>query len=395
MKTTRHPDLLCLSHLRWGFVYQRPNHLMSRFARERRVFFVEEPITDGADPTPRLELTSPEPGLTVVVPHLPPGLTADAAERQTQLLLEQLATEHEIRTPVLWFYTPMAVGYAPDVAPSAVVYDCMDELTHFKGASPQLRFREAELLRRAHLVFTGGESLFEAKRDLHPKVFAFPSSVDHEHFARARREGIEPDDQRSIPHPRIGFFGVVDERMDLDLLREAATRRPGLHFVVIGPVVKIDPATLPRLPNIHWLGQKSYAELPEYLAGWDVAMMPFAKNDATRFISPTKTLEYLAAGKAVVSTSIADVVKPYGERGLVRIADEAFAFTAAIDAALDAPPEECAKRDAFLARTSWDRTWAEMKALIEQVEAARPSERRTTGRLTADESEEVAACSTI
>jgi UDP-galactopyranose mutase len=244
----------------------------------------------------------------------------------------------------------------------------MDELSAFKGAPQEMKDREAELMRRADVVFTGGQSLYEAKAGRHEHLYAFPSSIDYTHFAQARTIGEEPADQATIPHPRIGFAGVIDERMDLDLLDGMARLRPEMHFIMVGPVVKIDPATLPRRPNIHYPGGKSYKELPSYLAGWDAAMLPFARNESTRFISPTKTPEYLAAGKPVVSTSIADVVRPYGTQRLVRIADTAEEFVSAIDLALLVDAKDsgwAARRDQFLAGTSWDITFRNMCDIIE------------------------------
>jgi UDP-galactopyranose mutase len=252
----------------------------------------------------------------------------------------------------------------------------MDELSAFKGASPLLRGLESELLSRADLVFTGGQSLYEAKRDRHPRVHAFPSSIDAAHFGRAREMSEEPADQSPIPRPRLGFFGVIDERLDTELLDEVARMRPEWQLVMVGPVVKIDEAALPRRPNIHYLGMKSYEELPAYLAGWDVALLPFARNDSTRFISPTKTPEYLAAGKPVVSTSIRDVVRPYGQEGLVRIADSAEEFVAACEAALREDSGERQSRvDAFLAQNSWDKTWSRMSELINGAVKARAAAR--------------------
>lgn len=244
----------------------------------------------------------------------------------------------------------------------------MDELSAFKGASPILRALEQQLFGRADAVFTGGQSLFEVKQHQHPNVHAFPSSIDVAHFAQARNSVEEPINQATIPHPRLGFFGVVDERMDLDLLAEIAEARPEWQLVIIGPVVKIDPNSLPQFPNIHYLGGKSYQELPRYVAGWDVALLPFARNESTRFISPTKTPEYLAAGKPVVSTSIRDVVRPYGEQGLVKIADTVEEFVAAIETCLQPQDTDWLERvDTFLAQTSWDKTWAEMKQQIESA----------------------------
>jgi UDP-galactopyranose mutase len=364
------PDIVCLSHLRWDFVYQRPQHLLSRCAETRRVFFFEEPIHDGGP----LRLEVKERGrVRVVVPQLPEGLTSDVArEAAMRSMVERMLADNGVSDYVLWYYTPMALQFTRHLRPRAVVYDCMDELSAFKGASPLLRGLESELMSRADLVFTGGQSLYEAKRGRHPRVYAFPSSIDAEHFGRAREMSEEPDDQAGIPHPRLGFFGVIDERLDIELLDEVSRMRPEWQLVMIGPVVKIDPAALPRRANIHYLGMKSYEELPAYLSGWDVALLPFARNESTRFISPTKTPEYLAAGRPVVSTSIRDVVRPYGQEGLVRIADTADEFVAACEAALG---EDAAARrervDAFLAQTSWDGTWAGMNALIDGAVAER------------------------
>ncbi|MDQ1590750.1 MAG: UDP-galactopyranose mutase [Pyrinomonadaceae bacterium] len=367
-------DLVCLSHLRWDFVYQRPQHLLSRCAKQRRVFFVEEPIF-GQGPS-RLDVTQREDGVYVVVPHLPEGLSSEVAvEAIQQAMIDRLFAEHQIRDYVLWYYTPMALGWTRHLKPLATVYDCMDELSAFKNAPRSLRDREAELFRRADLVFTGGQSLYEAKRDQHANVYAFPSSIDRAHFAQARSIMEDPADQANIPHPRMGFFGVVDERFDIELLDAISEARPDWNFVIIGPVVKINEADLPRRANIHYLGGKSYKELPSYLAGWDVAALLFARNESTRFISPTKTPEYLAAGKPVVSTSIRDVVRPYGKLGLVRIADDAAEFVkAAAEIGMDEGVNDVAwlaRTDEFLAKISWDRTWGEMAELIGEVAASR------------------------
>lgn len=372
------PDLLCFSHLRWNFVFQRPNHLMSRFAQERRVYFVEEPVFE--DGPPRLDARHVEANLTVIVPHLRRRAEPEEALAHQRHLLNSLVREQDIRQPILWLYTPMSLPIAADVEPSLVVYDCMDELSAFRGAPPLLRDRERELFARADLVFTGGQSLYEAKRAHHPSVYAFPSSVDAAHFAKARGQTSEPDDQRGVPRPRLGFFGVIDERLDMDLVARVAKERPAFQLVMLGPVVKIDPATLPRRPNIHWLGQRPYQDLPAYLRGWDVAIMPFALNEATRFISPTKTLEYLAAGKPVVSTAIRDVVTPYGDKRAVRIAD-ASTFAAAVEAALAGPREEhVAIADEMVSATSWDRTWRSMSTLVaDALQSKRPSAARTGG----------------
>jgi glycosyltransferase involved in cell wall biosynthesis len=271
----------------------------------------------------------------------------------------------------------MAIPFAEELEPLAVVYDCMDELSLFRGAPRELVDREARLLAAADLVFTGGQSLYEAKREKHPRVHAFPSSIDAEHFRAARETRPEPADQAGIPGPRMGYFGVIDERLDLDLLAAVAEARPDWHLVMVGPVVKIDPASLPQHPNLHWLGMKSYPELPQYLAGWDVALMPFALNESTRFISPTKTPEYLAGGRPVVSTPIRDVVKPYGESGMVEIADSPEEFVAAVERVLArADREDWLRRvDEHLSHGSWSRTWQQMSELIEAAVASRRERR--------------------
>ena len=366
-------SVLCLSHLRWNFVFQRPQHLLSRCAQQGKLVFFEEPIFDAS--APDLELRR-EGKVVVAVPHLVAGMEPAEIESLQRGMVDHVISRELDPRPVLWFYTPMALGFTHHVRARAIVYDCMDELSLFKGAPPALAIRERMLLDSADVVFTGGHSLYEHKRQAsgHRNIFPFPSSVDVPHFAQARELLPDPLDQADIPHPRIGFFGVIDERMDLALLDEVATSRPDLQFVMLGPVVKIDPATLPRHPNVHWLGQKSYDQLPAYLAGWDVAMMPFARNDSTRFISPTKTPEYLAAGKPVVSTSITDVVKPYGVEGLAWIADTAPDWIAALDTALGIDRAALrAHADDFLSELSWDRTWREMWGHVERAIATRAS----------------------
>jgi glycosyltransferase involved in cell wall biosynthesis len=339
---------------------------MTRFARDRRVFFFEEPLFDAEQSEIKIRRDG---NVFVTVPHLRPGLSHELVTSELRRLLRDFMSTHAIDHPVLWYYTPMALEFARDVPASAIVFDCMDELSAFRGAPRELLALEAELLGRADLVFTGGQSLFEAKRVRHPRVFAFPSSVDVKHFARAReRTQADACDQAALPHPRIGFFGVIDERMDLSLLAGVASARPEWQLVILGPCVKIDPATLPTLPNIHYLGMKKYEELPTYLSGWDVAMLPFAKNESTRFISPTKTPEYLAAGCPVVSTSVRDVVRPYGEQKLIEIADSPEQFVRAIEKLLRPPSTDWRRRvDTFLSRMSWDRTWSDMSTVIDEV----------------------------
>jgi len=368
-QSSRRPLLLCLSHLRWNFVFQRPQHLLTRAARDYDVIVFEEPLFRPGI-TPTLELHAVPEGLTVAVPLLPEGLQGPAIASAQRALLDDLLASEAGREIIAWFYTPMALEFAEHLRPDLTVYDCMDELSAFRGAPPRMLELERMLINRADLVFTGGRSLYEAKRGRHPRVHCFPSSIDAEHFAAARAPQPDPEDQAALPRPRIGFFGVVDERMDLDLVAALAAARPDWAFAMIGPVVKIDPESLPRQPNIHWLGGKKYAELPRYMAGWDAGFMPFALNESTRFISPTKTPEFLAAGLPVVSTPVTDVVRDWGPKesggpGLVEIAETPDTFAAALQTVLRRPRAPWLKQvDRRLAQLSWDRTWAEMRGLM-------------------------------
>ncbi len=382
------PDLLCFSHLRWHFVTQRPQHLLLRAARNRRVFFWEEPVWHNDAELPKssngelgmhLEVLEETPSVWIIRPHMTIGIDSESGQ---QTLLREFMQRFQVQRFVRWYYTPMALGFSEDLTPEATIYDCMDELSGFKGAPPQLVEREQQLFAVADVVFTGGISLYEVKQRQHGNVHAFPSSIDVEHFSKAKGGLLpEPADQTSIPHPRAGFYGVIDERFDIGLLAELARLRPDVQFVMLGPVVKIDPETLPVRRNVHYLGAKSYEQLPEYLAGWDAALLLFALNDATRFISPTKTPEYLAAGKPVVSTPIRDVVRAYGEPGLVAIADTPQAFADALDHALE--PQSDAWREAvttMLASNSWDLTWAAMQREIDRVLAQKKAAKSASGR---------------
>lgn len=384
------PDLICLSHLRWNFVWQRPQHLLSRFAKQQRVFFVEEPIVND-ETKARLDVSTHESGVRVVIPYIPVSAwEAGDGEIVLQQLFDELFMNQNIRNYFFWYYTPMAYEWTKHKEPQAIVYDCMDELSAFKNAPPQLIEREKEIFKVADLVFTGGQSIFEAKRDKHERVFAFPSSIEVEHFAKARKITEEPADQTSIPHPRLGFIGVIDERLDTELIGEIADLKPEWQFVMVGPVVKISEEELPRAANIHYLGGKKYDELPDYLAGWDVALLPFALNDSTKFISPTKTPEYLAAGLPVVSTPIRDVVRPYGEMGMVHIADNPAGFVQSCESALSEDKTERLKKvDEFLSHNSWDKTQKQMADLINEVIETRQTDNRLAHRVAAGRNNEL------
>ena len=356
--------IIVFCHLRWDFVYQRPQQLMSRLAKYHKIVFIEEPIHhDGAA---FLKSYQPVPNVTVYQPHTNVqafGFHDDQLPLLQPLLADLVPADEN---PIVWFYTPMALPLLQAMHPSVVVYDCMDELAAFKNAPKQLLQRETALMNIADVVFTGGPSLYEAKKNRHANAHCFSSSVDVKHFAQALDRSSAHPKFAYIGGPRLGFYGVIDERFDASLIEAAADAHPEWQLVMVGPVVKIDPASLPQRPNIHYLGQKGYDDLPKFLAGWDVCLLPFALNDSTKFISPTKVLEYMAAELPTVSTAITDVVKPYG--GIVAIADGADEFVAACERALALAPAERAqmveKMRAVVQQTSWDATAEQMVALM-------------------------------
>ncbi len=363
--------IVCFSHLRWRFVYQRPQHLLTRANRIVPVHFWEEPEFQDRS-TAELAMTVASDGLRILTPLLPRGSSQDQVIEQQRLLLDEYVKREGLREICAWYYTPMALSFTGDLRPAVIVYDCMDELSAFQGAPPELVEQELHLFDKADVVFTGGASLFSSKRSQHTNVHFFPSSVDRQHFAVAQKSMDNPADQAGIPYPRIGFYGVLDERLDRQLLASVASTHPEWHFVLVGPLAKVREDELPHGPNLHYLGQKSYAELPSYLANWQVAMLPFARNTSTRFISPTKTPEYLAAHKPVVSTPIRDVVTPYGDSGLVRIAGTAEEFSAAIQESFTPLDQAWVERvNDMLAGMSWDQTFASMWAHIQECFASR------------------------
>lgn len=361
-------DIICFSHLRWNFVYQRPQHLLSRFSKEQRIFFIEEPIFDTTFDYNYIE--EKDTNIWIVVPHLTPSSSTEEVNQKQKNQLHSLIYTKSIDHYILWYYSPMALSYGEYLSPKIIVYDCMDELSAFKFASPKLKYYEDKLLQKADIVFTGGHSLFEAKKHKHHHIFSFPSSIDKQHFIAARNKKEEPQDQKSIPYPRLGFYGVLDERIDLELIDKMAVMRPEWQFIFIGPIVKIDPDSLPKRNNIYYLGMKDYQDLPSYLAHWDIALMPFALNESTKFISPTKTPEYLAGGKPVISTAIQDVVNSYAHIDLVHIAHSPAEFIKAAENILanqHAYTVWLQKVDAFLADMSWDKTWQKMNTLIQEL----------------------------
>jgi glycosyltransferase involved in cell wall biosynthesis len=338
---------------------------MQRFSAVTRVYYFEEPVYD--DTWSGLQVSRPAASsISVLTPHLRKGMEPEEVNKILNRFLQQFLTTNGIEEYVSWYYSPMALLFTYNLTPVLTIYDCMDELSHFKFAPSNLTHLESLLFQQADLVFTGGYSLYEAKRDKHPQVFAFPSSIDKQHFMEARTTKDEPEDQQGLPHPRLGFYGVLDERFDFDLVDGIAKLRPDWQIILVGPIVKIDPASVPRPDNIHYLGIKDYSRLPSYLSGWDIAIMPFAINDSTRYISPTKTPEFLAAGKPVISTAIADVVNDYGQYNLVSICDTAEEFVQEAEQILVTGHSRgwLALVDQHLADNSWDNTWSKMRAIM-------------------------------
>ena len=360
--------IIVFCHLRWDFVYQRPQQLLSRLAQHYNIAFIEEPVFHDGESF--LQTSSPAPNVTVYRPHTPvhaAGFHDDQIPLLQPLLADLVRSGDD--APIVWFYTPMALPLLPALHAGLVVYDCMDELSAFKNPPKQLLQRETALLKIADLVFTGGPSLYEAKRTRHDNAHCFPSSVDAVHFQRALDRAASHPLQDNIAGPRLGYYGVIDERFDTDLIAVLADAHPEWQLVLVGPVVKIDPAALPQRPNIHYLGQQSYQDLPQFLAGWDVCLLPFALNESTRFISPTKVLEYMAAELPSVSTAIKDVEDPYSD--IVWVAHSHQEFVAACEAALAMTPVLRAalneKMRAVVENTSWDKTADGMRTLMDST----------------------------
>jgi glycosyltransferase involved in cell wall biosynthesis len=358
-------NMVCFSHLRWDFVFQRPQHLLTRMASVMNVFYIEEPLIAEIEcPTYRYE--SRGEGIAVITPLLPAGLNHAESLFIQKKLFAEFMLDFAAGNVAFWYYTPMALEFTREYRPELIVFDCMDELSAFKFAPDSIKVLEKELLQKADIVFTGGHSLYEAKKNQHYNIHAFPSSIDKAHFAKARGLKDQPEDQIKNNRIKLGFYGVIDERFDIELIRGIARLRPEWKLILIGPVVKIDPATLPTGENIYYLGPKTYDELPEYMAAWDIALIPFLLNESTRFISPTKTPEYLAAGLPVISTPIRDVINPYGKFGLVSIGKDAADFVCFADKVLyQGDYKEWLQRvDFFLAHNSWDITCDRMIELL-------------------------------
>ena len=368
---SRHP-LIVHSHLRWDFVWQRPQQLLSRFGSSRHVLYVEEPIFLDDVSMATLDVTNVGGRVHRVVPRLPSALRSsyDGAAELVRSLVAALVGEGgrlggAFDNAVQWFYTPMpAPVMLGAFAEKGVVYDCMDELAQFRFAPPELAARERLLMTRSDVVFTGGRKLYESKARHHPNVHFFGCGVDAAHFSRARDpETAVPPELHDLPGPVLGYFGVVDERLDYALIDRLAERFEQGSLVFVGPLAKVDRAELPNRANIQWLGQRPYDALPSYVKGFDVCLMPFALNAATEFINPTKTLEYMAAGKPIVSTAVPDVVRNFTP--IVRVARSVDEFVDGVSDAMVADPRRIEAGIARARESTWESIVASMDALIE------------------------------
>lgn len=357
-------NIVCFSHLRWDFVFQRPQHLLTRFSKNFNIFFIEEPIFD-TDGESYYAIHDRE-DIKLIVPHLPGGLDHEGILFHLKDLFDGFIDGKALTNHLFWYYTPMALEFSRKHQPDLIVYDCMDELSAFKFAPESLKVLEKELLKKADIVFTGGQSLYEAKQNQHSNIHPFPSSIDKKHFQSARKLRKASTKEIKTDGFKLGFYGVIDERFDIELIKGIADARPNWQIVLIGPVVKIDTKLLPQNINIEYHGPKTYQELPAYLAEWDFALIPFLLNESTRFISPTKTPEYLAAGVPVISTAIRDVVNPYGINKLVKIAGTAEEFMMEIEDQLQILEKDnwLLRVDEFLAQNSWDNTCNRMLNLM-------------------------------
>ena len=359
--------LICFSHLRWNFVYQRPQHIIKRLSTRFNTIYMEEPVFDAVD-EPYHCFTRITETLFVLVPHLLPDMNEEQKREQLEVMLKNILKTDNGDDVIFWYYTPMAMEFSHSFSPALTIYDCMDELSAFKFAPQPLKQLEKDLMEKADIVFTGGHTLYQEKKKHHSHIYPFPSSIDKTHFNKARLGDCSPEDQQIIKGIRIGFFGVIDERFDIELINRMAQIRPEWQIILIGPVVKIDPNSLPKQNNIHYMGQRSYDELPAYLSGWDIALIPFLLNESTKYISPTKTPEYLSAGIPVISTPITDVVNPYETEGLVSICNTAEEFVSAVEKELGKKDKTywMAEVDKFLKDMSWDNTARDMLKLMDE-----------------------------
>lgn len=378
MNLNRQPSeypIIVHSHLGWDWVWQRPQQFLSRFSKRHQILFVEGPVPseEVAEPTSELREVTEFPNITIMRSKMPASRWFDGAwvDKERRRLVQELLAGPlglRFRDPVQWFYDPMAVtAFAGHMGERAIVFDCMDQLSQFKGAPKELIRRERELLTIADVVFAGGPKIGRDKIKYNANTHSYGCGVDVKHFGTARSKNTEiPADVANLPGPIFGFFGVVDERMDYDLVARLADAHPHGSVVIIGPMTKVDPATIPQRPNLHWLGGRDYSLLPAYVKAFDVCLMPFAINEATEYINPTKALEYMATGKPIVSTPIEDVVLQFS--GVVKISQSSEEFVALCTEAATNPDAAGIKRGRDLAsRNSWESIVEAMEGHIAEV----------------------------
>jgi beta-glucosidase/6-phospho-beta-glucosidase/beta-galactosidase/glycosyltransferase involved in cell wall biosynthesis len=362
--------IVVFSHLRWGFVWQRPQQFLSRFARVHQVLFMEEPQFDLVEGSqPHLKMHRVMPNVTVACPHVPNSYNRNPAlpellRKFTRQAMADANTDGAFDCPLLWYYSPMDAAWSlGHFENRGIIYDCMDELSQFTGAPKALISNEARLMEHADVIFTGGYELWLRKKQ-RENVHFFGCGVEFNHFAQAQDEYTTiPPDIDFMARPILGWFGVIDERVDYGMVGEMARLRPEWSFAMVGPVVKVDPNLLPHSPNLYWLGQRDYTVLPNYCRAFDICMMPFSINAATQYINPTKTLEYFATGRPVISTPVTDVVRQFSD--LVEIVKTTDEFLAAAERLLQQPDQERIARGIEKARaSSWESTVKAMREII-------------------------------
>lgn len=364
---TRSKPIIALCHLSWDWVWQRPQQFLSRLAKTHPVLFVETYCSDVPQTTVRLRSVDAYPNLTICEMHLPASRWNDGryidGERRRALrraLSNDLAGRFE--RAILWFNDPMAVtAFAGHLGESLIVYDCMDELSQFKGAPPTLVERERDLLEVADVVFCGGRKMRDKRLRVNPNSYFYGTGVDCRHFGSAQSATLAVDPEiAELDGPILGYFGVVDERIDYELLATLADADPSWHVVIVGPWTKVDPAEFPRRRNLHWFGARPYAQLPSITKGFTVCLMPFALNEATEYINPTKALEYMAAGRPVISTALDEVKSNFAN--VARIARSHEEFVTLCRREVNSPSQTRIARGLKLAA---ENTW---EAILEKME---------------------------
>lgn len=316
--------IVCLSSTRWSFLWQRPQQIMSRLCARHDILYVDPPFPVAEEQV--RGISNDESG-TLIVKNLQtindalqifrpleisrfsyPDLDSNELLKMNQELLQcqiqkalfQLGWQH----PLLWLYDPRNVNLVDQLNPCGVIYDCVDSFRSFSWSHPHVSIWEEALVDRADVVLATSRALYQERLRKNRYTFLVPNAADYKHFSPW--QGYEkPADITAISRPRLGFIGAIYEWVDLELLQVIADKSPAWNLVLIGP--KQHGLQLPERSNIHWLGQRGYAELPAYVHSFDVALIPFLVNETTQHANPIKFWEYLAAGKPVVSTLLPEI----------------------------------------------------------------------------------------